>query len=321
MKYAVTDFTQVPDLIEQVTRLQNTAFAEYEGAMEIDQAFMDWYLQRPGTDMTMCQAAVDRGMLVSQVIVCVQRLQLGGETFRCGIIDSVATDPDHRKQGLARDLMERAHEVMMDADLDAAVLYTNPDDHPYAFYRRLGYEERARASMLIGPRPRGSGCGAEPVDAKQEGEGVRALLNDYYIGHEGFSPLTEELWAWHKIDAPASATIVAELAVSSPISTATFADAPVRVEGREHGISMAYDVAATVMNKDEFGSLLSVAPREVVGLIVDDDAPERHWANALGMEARVSEVAMVLPFTRDAEIALEAHGGPWYVMIESVVGV
>jgi hypothetical protein len=150
---------------------------------------------------------------------------------------------------------------------------------------------------------------------------VRALLNDYYIGHEGFSPLTEELWAWHKIDAPASATIVAELAVSSPISTATFADAPVRVEGREHGISMAYDVAATVMNKDEFGSLLSVAPREMVGLIVDDDAPERHWANALGMEARVSEVAMVLPFTRDAEIALEAHGGPWYVMIESVVGV
>ncbi|MFP4248400.1 MAG: GNAT family N-acetyltransferase [Armatimonadota bacterium] len=321
MKYAVTDFTQVGELIEQVTRLQNTAFAEYEGAIEIDQAFMDWYLKRPGTDLTMCQAAVDRGTLVSQVLVCEQPLQLGGATFQCGIIDSVATDPEHRKQGLARDLMERAHEAMMDAALDAAVLYTNPDDHPYAFYRRLGYEERARASMLIGRRAGESGCGAEPVDAKQQADGLRALLNDYYIGHEGFSPLSEEFWAWHKIEAPASPTVVAELAGSGPISTATFADAPVRIEGQEHGVSMAYDLAATVMNEDEFGSLLSVAPREMVGLILDDDSPERQWAGALGFEPRVSEAAMVLPFTHDAEVALQEHGGPWYVMIESVVGV
>ncbi|MFW5867976.1 MAG: GNAT family N-acetyltransferase, partial [Armatimonadota bacterium] len=211
MHYEVTDFTQVKSLVKQVTRLQNKAFAEYEGAMEIDRAFIDWYLKRPGTDLTMCQAALDRGTVVSQVIVCAQPLQLGGETFRCGIIDSVATDPEHRKQGLARDLMERAHEAMMDADLDAAVLYTNPDDHPYEFYRRLGYDERARASMLIGARGGESGCGAEPVDAAAEGEGLRALLNEYYVGHEGFSPLSEELWAWHKVEAPAAPIVVAEL--------------------------------------------------------------------------------------------------------------
>lgn len=322
MGHALSDFAEVPDLTEQVTRLQNLAFAEYEGAMEIDRAFMDWYLRRPGTDLRMCQAALtDDDRLVSQVIICEQDVQLGGAALRCGIIDSVATAPEHRRKGLARSLMERAHEAMQGGGLDAAVLYTNPDDHPYHFYARLGYEERARAAMLLGARPGASGCGAEAVDPSEHAEGLRRLLNDYYVVHEGFAPLSEGLWRWHKIDAPSEPTVVAELTGSGPISTATFADAPVRIEGDEHGVSMAYDVAARVMNEDEFGSLLSVAPREMVGLIVDDDAPERQWADALGFEPRVCEVSMVLPFSREARSALRDHGGPWYVMIESVVGV
>ncbi|MBD3292371.1 MAG: GNAT family N-acetyltransferase [Armatimonadia bacterium] len=322
MGYVLSDFAEVPDLTEQVTRLQNLAFAEYEGAMEIDEAFMAWYLSRPGTDLRMCQAALaDDDRLVSQVIVCAQDVQIGGVALRCGIIDSVATDPEDRKQGLARSLMERAHEIMQRVGLDAAVLYTNPDDHPYHFYSRLGYQERARASMLLGARPGESGCGAQQIDPAEEAEGLRALLNDYYVGHEGFAPLGEELWKWHKIDAPSDPTVVAEMTGSGPISTATFADAPVRIEGEEHEVSMAYDVAAQVMNEDEFGSLLSVAPREMVGLILAENAPERRWADALGFEPRVSEVSMVLPFSREARSALRDHGGPWYVMIESVVGV
>lgn len=321
MTYTLTDYTQVDDLVAQVTRLQNVAFAEYEGAMEIGEAFIEWYLKRPGTELSMCPAALDGDTLVSQVIVCVQSLQLGGETLRCGIIDSVATDPAHRKQGLARSLMERAHDLMIEAGLEAAVLYTNPDDHPYHFYGRLGYEERARASMLIGARPGGSGCSADPVDPVEHSAGLRALLNDYYAGHEGFSPLTEELWRWHKIEAPAEPTVIAEMSGTAPVSTATFAEAPLRIEGQQHQISVAYDMAARVMNQDQFASLLSVAPRHMVGLILDDDSPERQWADALGFERRVSEVSMVLPFTREAEVALKEHGGPWYVMIESVVGV
>ena len=322
MGYALSDFAEVPNLAEQVTRLQNLAFAEYEGAMEIDEAFTQWYLSRPGTDPRMCHAALAEGdRLVSQVIVCVQDVRLGGVALRCGIIDSVATDPEHRRQGLARSLMERAHEVMQRAGLDAAVLYTNPEDHPYSFYQRLGYEERARAAMLIGARPGGSGCSAEPVDAAEYAGGLCALLNDYYVGHEGFSPLGEELWRWHKLDAPSDPTVVAELTGSGPIATATFAGAPVRIEGQDHQVSMAYDIAADIMNEDELGSLLSLAPQETVGLILDERAPERRWAEALGFEPRVSEVSMVLPFSREARVALSEHGGPWYVMIESVVGV
>lgn len=321
MGYALSDFTGVADLAAQVMRLQNLAFAHYEGAMEVDQPWIEWYLGRPGTDLRMCQAALDGDTLVSQVIVCVQHLQLGGQTFRCGIIDSVATDPDHRRQGLARRLMERAHEIMQRDGLDAAVLYTNPDDHPFHFYGRLGYEERARASMLLGARPPQSGCSAEPVDPAEHAAGLCALLNEYFIGHEGFSPLTEELWTWHKVQAPVNPAVVAELTGRGPISAATFADARVRIEGREHTVSIAYDLAADVMNGDELVSLLSLAPREMIGLIVDDRAPERQWAGAIGFEPRVSEVSMVLPLTSDAQTAMRTHAGPWYVMVESVVGV
>ncbi len=321
MGYVLTDFTEVPDLVAQVTKLDNSAFAEYEGAMAFDEAVSGWYLQRPGTDLQMCQAALDGSTLVSQVIVCAQPLQLGGRTMRCGIIDSVATDPRHRKQGLARQLMERAHEAMQAAGLDVAVLYTNPFDHPYRFYGRLGYVERARASMMIGARTSPSECGAQVVDASEEADSLRALLNGYYGSYEGFSPLSEEIWRWHKVASPVKPTVVAETSGSGAVSTATFADAPVRIEGHDYTVSMAYDIAATVMNADAYESLLSLAPRDMLGLIVDERSPEYGWAESMGLEPRVAEVSMVLPFSSEACAALEEHSAPWYVMMESVVGV
>ncbi|MEA3403465.1 MAG: GNAT family N-acetyltransferase [Armatimonadota bacterium] len=319
--YELTDFAQVPDLVPQVTSLTNAAFAEYEGAMEVSEQWTDWYLQRPGTDPKLCQAALDDGKLVSQVIVCQQDLQLGGELLRCGIVDSVATEPGHRRRGLARALMERAHEAMQEADIDAAVLYTNPEDHPYRFYLRLGYRERARAAMLVGPWPAESGCGALPVDAAEHRAGLCDLLNEYYVGHEGYSPGCRELWRWHKLEAPSPPTVVAELTGAGPASTASFARASVRIGGRQHTVSLAYDIAAEVMNPEQYGGLLSTAPRETVALLLDEDSPERRWADDLGFEPQIAEVSMVLPLGREASLALQERSGPWYVMVESVVGV
>ncbi|NLO06693.1 MAG: GNAT family N-acetyltransferase [candidate division WS1 bacterium] len=321
MDHRLCDFTQVPELAAQVTRLSNLAFGEYEGAMEVGEGWTEWYLARPGTDRGLSQAALADGKLVSQVIVCVQPLQLGGQTLRCGIIDSVATDPEHRQQGLARQLMERAHEAVQDADLDAAVLYTNPEDHPYGFYSRLGYRERTRAMMLIGRRPGESGCGAEPVDAAEHAEGLRNLLNRYYVGHEGFSPLEADLWRWHKLDAPNPPTVVAEMTGSGPITTATFATARLRTATGERHVSVAYDIAADVMNADQMHSLLASAPEEEIALLLDERALELPMVNDLGLKKAVAEVAMVLPFGSAASRALEEHGGPWYMMVESVVGV
>lgn len=322
VQYTLCDHTEVPDLPAQLTRLDNLAFGEYEGAMPASERWMAWYLRRPGTDPRMSQAALDGETLIANVLVCVQELQLGGDLLRCGIIDSVATDPDYRRQGLARVLMERAHETMQRAGIDAAVLYTNPDDHPFRFYQRLGYVTRARAALLSGPRPEGGACAAEPVDAAAAASGLQALLNDYFAGWEGYAPLDDALWAWHKLDPPAGPpTVVAEMTGSGPVATVTFAEADVLMKGKRQTVAVAYDLAANVMNADQVRSLLSTAPYPWVSIILDDAAPERGMVEAAGLEPQVSEVAMVLPFSARATRALGAHHGPWYAMVESIIGV
>lgn len=320
--YTLCDHTQVPNLPVQLTRLVNLAFGEYEGAMPVTERWMEWYLRRPGTDARMSQAALDGDKLVANVLVCVQRLQLGGDLLRCGIVDSVATDPDHRRRGLARMLMERAHESMRRADLDAAVLYTNPEDHPYRFYERLGYVTRARAALLSGPRPEGSACAARPVDAAAQSGELQALLNRYFAGWEGYAPLDDALWSWHKIDPPEGRpTVVAEMTGSGPVATVTFAEADVLMKGKRQKVAVAYDLAADVMNAEQVRSLLSAAPHPWVSMILDDSAPERAMVEAAGLKPQVSEVAMVLPFSERARRALLVHDGPWYAMVESIIGV
>jgi len=322
MGYALTDFTDVADLTAQVTRLTNAAFAEYEGAMEVDEAWTAWYLQRPGTDPALCQAALDGDRLVSQVLVCVQDLHIGGERARCGIIDSVATYPEHRRQGLARGLMERAHEAMEGAGIEASVLYTNPAGQPYRFYERLGYLTRAQGAMFMGPRPDGGGCAPAPVDAAEHGPALRALLDGYFAGYEGYAPLDEALWRWHRLDPPGEApTIIAEMTAAGPISTATFARADLKLPSGTHTVSAAYDLAAEVMNADQVHSLLAAAPEETVLLILDEAAPECQMLGDLGLEREVGEAAMVLPFAAHVRDALAEHHGPWYFMVESLVGV
>ncbi len=322
MGYELTDHSRIDDVVAQTTRLTNAAFADYEGAMEVDESWTEWYLQRPGTEPELCQVALDGDTVVAQVLVCAQPLQLGDGVLDCAIIDGVATHPEHRRQGLARQLMERAHEAMKERELAASVLYTNPEDHPYEFYRRLGYRERARGSLLVGPRPEGNRCAAEEVDATEHGGALRDLINDYYTGWEGFHPLDEAIWQWHRLDPPVGpATVVAELAGSGAVSTVSFAHANLKLRTRTQAVAVAYDMAATVMNEDQVRSLLSSAPTEYVAMLVDNEAPERRWAESVGLQKQVSEVAMVLPLGREASTALEDHDPLWYVMVESVIGV
>ena len=254
--------------------------------------------------------------------MCIQELRIGGERLRCGLIDSVATYPDHRRHGLARALMERAHEAMRDAGAEAAVLYTNPAGHPYRFYQRLGYLTRAQGAMFMGPRPNGGGCAPAPVDAAAQASGLRALLNGYYIGYEGYAPLDEALWCWHKLHPPGESPIViAEMTGSGPASTATFACADLKLPAGTRTVSVAYDLAADVMNADQIRSLLAAAPEETVLVILDEAAPECQMLGDLGLQREVGEVAMVLPFAGHVSDALARSHGPWYFMVESLVGV
>jgi GNAT superfamily N-acetyltransferase len=112
MSYRFVTHDQVPYLAAQLTRLSNLAFAEYEGAPTVDEAFTRWYAGRPGSGPGVCLAALAGDEMVANVLVALQPLNLGGEFLCCGIVDTVATHPQHRQQGLAHRLMEMAHDIM-----------------------------------------------------------------------------------------------------------------------------------------------------------------------------------------------------------------
>ena len=57
-EYVLTDYTGVPDLVRQFVDLNNVAFSDYEGAMQFGYDWGEWYLQRPGMNPRLCQAAL-----------------------------------------------------------------------------------------------------------------------------------------------------------------------------------------------------------------------------------------------------------------------
>jgi len=325
-EYLFVDQTHVPDLVAQVTELNIAAFAEYEGAPTFGEDFTEWYLRRPGCTPELCTAALHGDKLVSMVLVAIQPVQLGGETLDCGIIDSVATHPDHRRRGLARRLMDMAHEKMRSAGAGAAVLYTNPEDHPYRFYGRLGYQTRAMCEMLQGRRPKSDASLSVRAARTAEHEMVAEMLNEFYGTYEGYAPFGDELWAWHKIVRPegmAPLILVAE-AEQGPAATCTCAEVPLLLQGKTVTVAAVSDFAYrsdACDGAEALVSLLAAAPRESLVCLFDESDPLAGLYRAIGFEKAVSEVSMVLPFSNTAQDATRSKPGPWYVMVESVIGV
>ncbi len=318
--YRIGDHRDVDDLPQQLAALSNAAFSQYEGAMPVDAAFISWYLRRPGCRPELCPVALEGNRLASNVLVAIEHLQLGGQVLPCGIIDTVATLPEHRRHGLARVLMESAHELMRQAGAEAAVLYTNPDDHPYRFYRRLGYETRAIGAALLGPRP----AHTQPAQAATAAEAaaIRTLLDRSYAQYEGYAPMTDELWDWHRLNRPGDMPVhlrVLRDDGDKVVGTAAFAEAETLVGGERVPVAVASDLA-----RDSGASLqrlLAAAPSERIMTLLDEQSPLYAELVELGFEPAVRETAMVLPFSERAAAALGHRSGPWYIMIESVVGV
>jgi len=220
--------------------------------------------------------------------------------------------------------MERAHEAMQEVTgVDAAVLYTDPAGHPHQFYQRLGYETRAQASLLTGPRPQVDQEPLEPAPPEDAGQPLFDLLNEFFSQHEGYCPMDSRLWRWHKCEHVAAnpVTVVVEEAGGVPVATATFAEAELLLAGERRPVSIAYDVAAKELSADRLARLFAAAPREQVAMILDRASAEHRLAVEVGLEPRVGEVSMILPFSERARAALSAKSGPWYPMIESIIGV
>jgi predicted N-acetyltransferase YhbS len=321
MNYRLVTHAQVPRLSAQLASLSNLAFAEYEGAPQVDESFIDWYLQRPGSTPELCVAALYGDELAANVLVALQPLNIGGEFILCGLVDTVATHPDHRRQGLARKLMDMAHELMRQHGALASVLYTNPANHPYQFYSRMGYFTRAQAGMLTGTRPAPPQTSTVRPMAAGEATAVRALINHHYSGYEGFTPVDDALWHWHREQRPASMPdqiIVAEVD-GKLVGTATLAEVEVLLGEAKSKVTVLSD--AVYPDLSCFREMLSLAPQEKLMSLQALDAPERRDLEQLGFVTSVGEVSMILPFDDRVLGLMHNPLRPWYVMVESVVGV
>ncbi|MEN6644177.1 MAG: GNAT family N-acetyltransferase [Armatimonadia bacterium] len=321
MDYRLVTHREVPRLPEQLASLSNLAFAEYEGAPEVDAAFCDWYGRRPGSSLDVCVGALYGDTLVANVLVAIQEVNVGGEFIPCGIVDTVATHPEHRKHGLAHRLMDMAHEIMRRRKVEAAVLYTNPENHPYHFYGRLGYVARARAGMLTGERPTAQGAyQVRPMGEGEEGT-VRDLVNARYSRYEGFARLDEALWQWHRVERPAS--MPAEVVVAEQdgriVGTVALAEVDVLLAGQRERVTVLSDAVYpdTGCLRDMLAASRQAKTMALHGLL----NPEKDDLEELGFVTQVGEVSMVLPFSKRAQALLREPQGPWYVMVESVVGV
>lgn len=323
-QYRFGTHLDVPDLIPQVTRLSNIAFADYDPIMPVDEAFMEWYLRRPGCAPELCTAALHDGKMVSNVLATLQDLQLGGEVFPCGIVDTVGTDPAHRRRGLARRLMEDAHRRMQAAGAEAAVLYTNPEGHAYRFYQRLGYELRATAAALTcaGPLPTGALCAQRAAPADEPA--IRRLLDGYHAAYEGYAPITDELWRWYRRERPPQMPLhllVIRDARGEVSATACLAELGLKTRSGMMRALMLNGFAATTDEAASLDAFLAAAPLASVAAMSDVRTPLHGLLVARGFEQAAREVAMVLPFSERARAALARRAAPWFVMVESVVGV
>jgi GNAT superfamily N-acetyltransferase len=318
MPYRICTHAEAGDITAQLVELGIAAFAEYEGAPSMGAEAKRWFLSRPGCEPSRCLAALDGDSVVANMLVTMQNVQLGGELLRCGIVDSVATHPAHQRRGLAGQLMDRAHGTMQDDGLDAALLYTNPAGHAYGFYEKLGYVTRAQLVLLGGRRPGSGEADGMRQMRPDEGSAVRELVNAEHADHDGFAPIDEALWRWHRLERPAGmpATTYVVERDGDITATATLAEMEIRMSGGPRRFAVASDLAGP-----ESLDLLRAASLDHVALLLDECAPEvERCVGEMGLARQVGEAAMVLPFSDRARGALERPPGPWYVMVESVVG-
>lgn len=121
----------------------------------------------------------DEGAVRSACTVLIRDLVCPGASLRAGLIGSVSTDPEFRRQGLASIVLDRAEKSLADEGAAVSILWA--DDPRFYFargYRPVGCEQ----DFVIAP---------ETAAILPEAEGVRAMesgdagaIHALYIAHE-----------------------------------------------------------------------------------------------------------------------------------------
>ncbi|MBN1458453.1 MAG: GNAT family N-acetyltransferase [Armatimonadetes bacterium] len=197
------DVGDQPGLLRALAELNALTFGRYEAVVVPSPEFMAWYARRPGMDPRLCQAAFAGERLVASAFVTLLEMRLRGESVQCAIVDTVMTHPNHRRKGLARALLQRAHRAMERAGADVALLNTaqaDPPAGPQQLYESLGYRPVELVDRWV--TRRASAAGACALDSVGVGEDVRRAMQARLGRRDGWLELDKDLWLWRRAGRP-----------------------------------------------------------------------------------------------------------------------
>lgn len=128
------------DEVEASAELATKAFSIYEPIAPIfSPEFFRYLWTMPGIDrdLLLCARMGDR--VVGQVFVLPRKTRVGKNVLDVGTVAVVGTDPDFKRIGIARRLMERAIETSRKKGFHGLILFTNPPWNAYRLYESLGF--------------------------------------------------------------------------------------------------------------------------------------------------------------------------------------
>jgi GNAT superfamily N-acetyltransferase len=305
-----------------LSELDTLTFSHYEGVVHATPSFLRWYTSRPGMLAHLSQAAFAGDMLVCSVFATLAPMMLGGGTVLCGIIDTVMTHPDHRRRGLATQLLRRALAAVEEAGADVSLLYAargEPLLPPERLYRGLGYQPRelvTRYRRRAGPISGGE-ARVDRLDAS-----ARPFFEGALGRLDGWLVLDNDLWRWRRIERPEGYPV--GLYATDSGAAAAICSGDLTTAGAPAPVTVVSDLVLPDRNREreDLRALIAAAPQDAPVMILCPESSHRaELLIELGFAAAGVEVAMIRPISRKGAAAASAPRSEWYVAVESLIGV
>lgn len=108
--------------------------------------FENWYQQGFWNDHYICYSYLKDEEVVSNVSLSTMELIIDGKKQKAIQIGTVMTDPEHRRQGLAYQLMQR---VLKDYDSDYELYFLAADEDAISLYEKCGFKIRDENQYIV----------------------------------------------------------------------------------------------------------------------------------------------------------------------------
>jgi len=322
--YSLLSHSERAPSLGSLTRLMTTCFARYPGVLTVTEPFVRWFISRPGFDPSLSQAAWAGDDLASSLFVTRARLTIHGESCPFALIDTVMTHPKHRRNGLARQLLERTIAANHEHGVSILALYTAPGSPGAALYASLGFQPVHQLLYWQRPpqaRPPSHELQSWTLVGDNHWLEVARLIESRSSIVDGVPLHDEHLWRWRKVDRPLglAAEVWAFEEQSGITQTITATRASLTTLGDHVLIAdiVAYDA-------DSFSALCAHLGRRLPLLTIADPKDDHliGMLKAGSFSPTQEEVVMLLPLSSPMAANVLTNGRrPWFPLTESIIGV